>query len=229
VRSAVLYKARIGGGSFIGRVIGLLGTLTGSRRRSADPGLYLAAWRERGALGRVLNPLRASLVTAMEDLPPESRGRVLEAMGVPKTESVLQRALDGVARREGREIAIPTSPLWPLIGGAQIVVGAVLLFAVAWIVTLFVAGGGVPVAAADVPILGPIPMPLALVAGALIASALLAWALGVHAGWIGRRVAARVAEGTATTVREAIGRDGFAGLDAVEEARRRIAATIEGP
>jgi hypothetical protein len=229
VRSAVLYKARIGGGSFLGRVVGLLGTLTGSRRRSADPGLYLAAWRERGALGRVLNPLRATLVSAAAALPAESRGRVLEALGAPKAESVLERALDDVARREGREVDIPTSPVWALIGIAQIVVGAALLFALAWIVTLFVSGGGVPLAAVDVPILGPIPMPLALAAAALLASALLAWALGAHAGWIGRRVASRVATSTATAVREAIERDGFAGLDAVEEARRRIAATIEGP
>ena len=229
VRSAVLYKARIGGGSFIGRLVGLLGTLTGARHRSADPGRYLAAWRERGALGRVLNPLRATLVTAAEGLPPESRGRVLDAMGAPKAEAVLERALDGVARREGTEVEIPGSPVWPLIGGAQIVVGAVLLFAIAWIVTLFVSGGAVPVAAVDVPILGPIPMPLALAAAALLASALLAWALAAHAGWIGRRVAARVATGTATAVRDAIGREGFAGLDAVEESRRRIAATIEGP
>ena len=229
VRSAVLYKARIGGGSFIGRVIGLLGTLTGSRRRSADPGLYLAAWRERGAVGRVLNPLRATLVSAAAELPPASRGRVLDALGAPDAESVLERVLDGVARREGSEVEIPTSPVWPVIGAAQIVVGALLLFALAWIVTLFVSGGGVPVATVDVPILGPIPMPLALAAAALLASGLLAWALGAHAGWIGRRVAARVATSTAERVREAIGRDGFARLDAVEEARRTIAATIEGP
>lgn len=229
VRSAVLNKARIGGGSFIGRVLGLLGSLTGSRRRSADPARYLAAWRERGALGRVLNPLRATLVTAVEAVPPASRGRVLDALGAPTAERVLERALDGVARREGTQIAIPTSPIWAVIGLAQIVVGAVLLFALAWIVTLFVAGGGVPVAAVDVPILGPIPMPLALAVGALVASALLAWALGVHAGWVGRRVAARISASTVTAVRDAIGRDGFAGLDQVEEARRTIAATIEGP
>jgi GTP-binding protein EngB required for normal cell division len=229
VRSAVLAKARTGGGSFLARVVGLLGTLTGSRRRGGDPGRYLGAWRERGALGRVLNPLRATLVEAVRGVPPESRGRVLDAMGVPEAERLLERTLDEVARREGREVEIPTSPLWPVIGLAQIVVGAVLLFAIAWVVTLFVAGGGVPVATAEVPILGPIPMPLALAAAALIVSGLLAWALGAHAAWIGRRVAARIAASTVTAVREAIGRDGFAGLDAVEEARRTIAATIEGP
>lgn len=229
VRSAVLYRARIGGGSFVGRLTGLLGTLTGARRRSADPGAYLAAWRERGAIGRVLNPLRAALVSAAEAMPPDSRGRVLLALGAPDAERTLERALDEVARREGGEVEIPASPVWPIIGIAQMAVGAVLLFAIAWVVVLFVAGGGVPVAAFDAPLLGPIPMPLALLAGALLASALLGWALGAHAGWVGRRVAGRVGAGTAEAVRDTVSRAGFAGLDAVEEARRTIAATIEGP
>jgi GTP-binding protein EngB required for normal cell division len=228
VRSAVLGKARIGGGSFLGRIVWLLGTLTGSRRRSGDPTRYLAAWRERGAIGRVLNPLRAALVEAAGGVPATSRGRVLAALGAPDAERVLERSLDGVARREGAEVEIPGSPLWPVIGLAQVVVGAVLLFALAWIVVLFVAGGGVPVASVEVPILGPIPMPLALVVAALLASAILAWVLGAHAAWVGRRVAARIAASTVTAVTESIGREGFAGLDAVEEARRAIAATIEG-
>ena len=229
VRSAVLYRARIGGGSFLGRVVGLLGTLTGARRRSADPGRYLAAWRERGALGRVLNPLRAALVAAVDSAPPESRGRILDALGAPDAERTLERALDTVARREGAAVDIPSSPVWPVIGVAQMVAGAVLLFALAWIVVLFVAGGGVAVAAFDLPLLGPIPMPLALILLSVAASALLGWILGAHAGWVGRRVAARIRRSTVESVRETVSRAGFAGLDAVEQARRRIAAALEGP
>jgi GTP-binding protein EngB required for normal cell division len=229
VRSAVLYRARIGGGSFLGRVVGLLGTLTGARRRSADPARYLAAWRERGALGRVLNPLRAALVSAAEGVPAESRGRVLDALGARDAEASLERALDTVARREGSDLEIPSSPVWPIIGIAQMAVGAVLLFALAWIVVLFVAGGGVPVAALELPVLGPIPMPLALLGLSVLASAALGWLLGVHAGWVGRRVAGRIRGRTVEAVRETVSRAGFDGLDAVEGARRTIASTLEGP
>ena len=229
VRSAVLYRARIGGASFIGRLIALLGTLTGARRQSADPARYLAAWRERGAIGRVLNPLRAALVKAAEGVPPESRGRVLVALGAPEAEKTLEKALDTIAFREGNEIEIPSSPLWTVIGIAQMAAGAVLLFALAWIVVLFVAGGGMPVGAFDLPILGPIPVPLALLVLAILASALLGWALAAHAGWIGREVASRVRRRTVEAVGESISREGFAGLDAVEDARRRIAAAVEGP
>jgi hypothetical protein len=55
-------------------------------------------------------------------------------------------------------------------------------------------------------------------------SALLGWILALHAGWVGRRLAAAVAARTNAAVREAIASDAFAGLSRVEEARRSIAA-----
>jgi hypothetical protein len=105
-------------------------------------------------------------------------------------------------------------------------VGAVLLFAVAWIVILFVSGG-VPVATFELPLLGPLPMPLGLLAASLLVSVLLGWILALHAGWVGRRLADRVAERTEAAVRDAIATDAFAGLDRVEAARRVIAAATE--
>lgn len=227
VRSAVLHRARAGGGSFLGRVVALVGSLTGQRRRRADPAAYLADWRNRGALGRVLNPVRAAMVEAAATLPPSGRGPVLESIGAPSAEHDLARVLDRVTATAAGSLEIPRSPLWPVIGAVQLILGAILVFAVAWLVTLFVAGGGVPVSALEVPLLGPIPMPLALLAGSVLASAVLGWLLGLHAAFVGRRVAGRIRARTEEAVREAVVRDGFAGLDRVEAARRTIAGALD--
>ena len=226
IRSAVLRRARLGGGSFLGRIIALIGSLTGEERRRADPAAYLADWRSRGALGRVLNPVRAALVEAAGHVPPESRGRVLEAFGAAAVKDDIERVLDRVTREEAAGLEVPRSALWPVIGGAQIIVGGVLLFAVAWLVTLFIAGGAVPVATVELPLLGPIPMPLALLVASVLGSALLGWLLGLHASYIGRRFAARIRERTELAVRESVIHAGFAGLDRVEEARRVIGTSL---
>ncbi|HEU4864101.1 MAG TPA: GTPase domain-containing protein [Candidatus Limnocylindria bacterium] len=226
VRGAVMHRARVGGGSFLGRLIALASSFTGRRGRQADPGAYLRAWRSRGAMGRVLNPLRAAMVEAAGGLPPSSRGRVLHALGAPSAEADVARVIDR-AVAEGGPLEIPRSPLWPVIGALQVVVGAVLLFAVAWMVVLFVAGGGVPVATVSAPLLGPIPMPLALLTASVLISALLGWMLGLHAGWIGRRLAAGVGARVEEAIREGVVRDAFGGLDRVEEARRVIAAAAD--
>lgn len=226
VRGAVLYQARAGGGSLLGRVVALVGNLSGQRRRRADPAAYLRGWRERGAMGRVLNPVRRAMVEAAEGVPAPSRGPILESLGAPTAEADLMRTLDRTVASEASALEIPRSPLWSVIGVLQLIVGAVLVFALAWIVVLFVAGGGVPVATVDAPLLGPIPMPLALLAGAVLVSALLGWVLGLHAGSVGRRVAGRVRERVEAAVREAIERDAFIGLRRVEEARRAIASAL---
>lgn len=229
VEAAVLHRARVRGGSFLGRLFALGGVLTGRRRRTADPAAYLRDWRTRGALGRVLNPLRSAMMDAAAGVPPASRGHVLGALGAATAEADVARVLDRAVGEAGSELEIPSSPVWPVLGFLQIGVGAVLVFAVAWIVVLFVAGGGVPVATFDAPLLGPLPMPLALLAGAALVSALLGLLLGWHAGVIGRRVAARVGARVEREVGEAVVRNAFAGLARVEAARRVISAAGSHP
>ena len=109
-----------------------------------------------------------------------------------------------------------------MIGIVQLAVGAAFLFAVAWYVTLFVAGGGIPVTTVELPLLGPVPLPLVLLAGSVLVSAVLGALLAAHAGWVGRRHGTRLAERVRVAVTDAVKRAGFAGLDRVEEARRTI-------
>ena len=222
LRAAVMHRARVGGGSFLGRILALVASLTGQRRKSADPEVYLRDWRSRGAIGRVLNPLRTALVEAAAGVPAASRGRVLNALGAPSAEADVARVLDRAVAEGARDLEIPTSPVWPVLGALQVAAGAVLVFAIAWLVVLFVSGGGVPVATFDAPLLGPLPMPLLLLAGSVLVSALLGWMLGLHA-WIGRQVASRVGARVETALEEAVVDDAFAGLDRVEAARRTIA------
>ena len=80
-------------------------------------------------------------------------------------------------------------------------------------------------ATTEVPLLGPVPLPLVLLAGSIVASAFLGLLLSLHAGWIGQRLSVRVADRVREAVGSAIAAAGFAGLERVEDARRRIGRT----
>lgn len=226
VQAAALGRARRHGGSLLGRAVALLFWLTGQQRRRADPGGYLRDWRRRGSLGRVINPVRALLVEAATALPPSSRPAVLRALGADDLESAVTRTLDRVGREVAPGLHVPRSWVWAMIGALQLAVGAVFLFAVAWYVTLFLAGGSMPLATVEVPVLGPLPLPLVLLAGAIVASAILGWLLGLHAGWVGRRRGRRVAERVRAEVGAAIEGIGLGGLRRVEEVRSALAAAL---
>ena len=226
VRTAVMARARRRGGSLLSRAIGLVGWLTGRERRTADPAAYLRAWRGRGSLGRVMNPLRGMLLEASQAVPTESRAAVLRAIDADDLEPVIVRTLDRVTREAADAVEVPSSPLWFVLGAVQLVVGVAFAFAVAWYVTLFLAGGAVPVMTIDVPYLGPVPVPLLILAGSIAASAVLGFLLSVHAGFIGRRRAGRVAAHVRGAVTDAIGTEGTAGLDRLEAARARLARDL---
>jgi GTP-binding protein EngB required for normal cell division len=222
VQSAVLARARRTGGSLLGRVVALLGWLTGQQRRSADPAAYLRDWRRRGSLGSAVSPVHAALVDASSRVPARSRAAILRSLGSDDTEAAVTGALDRVARDATADLRVPGSFLWPIIGAVQLVIGAVFAFAVAWYVTLFVSGGAIPVATLEVPILGPVPLPLVLLAGSIVLSAVFGLILSAHAGWIGRRLGDRLARRVEAEVAAAVETAGMAGLDRIEAARRTI-------
>ena len=72
--------------------------------------------------------------------------------------------------------------------------------------------------------LGPVPLPLVLLVGSIVVSGVLGLILlGLHAGWIGRRIGRRVAERVEPRWSDRRStRPGFGGLERVEAARRTI-------
>ncbi|MEO8245572.1 MAG: GTPase [Chloroflexota bacterium] len=227
VRAAVLAGVRHRGGSLLGRALALLAWMTGQQRRSADPRAYLLDWRRRGSLGRVVNPLRALLVEAAAGLPADSRPAILGTLGADAPEAMVSRTLDASAAQAAAGLRIPGSWIWPVVGAVQLVIGAVFLFAAAWYLTLFVGGGQVPVGAFDLPVVGPVPVPLALLVGSVAGSGLLGWLTGLHAGLIGRRVGRRVAQRVEAAVRTSIEEVGLEDLRRVEAARMHVADALD--
>ncbi|CAN5264551.1 hypothetical protein BH23CHL9_BH23CHL9_06580 [soil metagenome] len=226
VQAAVLGRARRSGGSMLSRIVVLLTWMTGRQRTHADPAGYLRDWRRRGSLGRVLNPVAAVFVEASARVPASSRHAILRSTGAGALEASVSQALDGVAREAASDLAIPRSLLWPLIGAVQLFIGAIFALAVAWYVTLFLAQGQVPVAVIEIVVLGPVPLPLVLLAGSVLASAVLGFVLSLHAGWIGRRLGRRLAIRVTQAVTMAIGAGPIAALERIEAVRRDLADAL---
>jgi len=221
--AAVLHRARRRGGSLLARFVELLTLVTGHRRRKADPAAYLLDWRRRGSMGHILNPVRSSMVKAAAGVSPNFRPSILSTLGSETAEVAVTQALDQSTRRAASGLEIRGSIFWTLIGVIQLAVGAVFAFAVVWYVMIIFGPTGLGVRTVDLPYLGPIPMPLLLLAGALLASGVLSVLLTIHARWTSRRLGLRVAMEVRKAVEEKIAEVGFAGLDRVEQARRRLA------
>ena len=114
----------------------------------------------------------------------------------------MTRALDRSTRHAADDLTVPSSIVWPVVGFIQLLSGAVLLFAIAWYLTVLFGSGGLLVSTVDLPYLGPVPMPLVLIAASLALSLLLGFLVTIHAGWIGRRMGRKVATRVADSVAE---------------------------
>ena len=73
-----------------------------------------------------------------------------------------------------------------------------------------------------VPLLGPVPTPLAALLGFVLAGFLLARALGAHAGWVGRRWANRVRVRVASAIAAEVRDHAFGPIDRLDAARRQL-------
>lgn len=228
VKAAVLYRARRQGGSLLARVLALLSNLTGTRRKSADPEGFLLAWKQRGSLGHVLNPVRRLLVDSVSRLPGRARPGVMRKLDLPDLEDRLTKSIDGAVRAARADLQPARSLLWVLVGVIQLILGAAFLFAIAWYLTLIFGPPSLPVGTIEISYLGPVPIPLALLVGSLVVSLLLGLLLNVHAGWIGRRRGAKVATAVRAAIEATVGETAFRPLDQIEDARRRIAAATTG-
>ena len=136
-------------------------------------------------------------------------------------EGGLAAAIDRAVALRGRDA--PTSRVWPFIGLLQTIATLVLAFATVWVVLwVFVK---FPVDSVEVPVLGIVPIPFLLLAGALLAGYLVARVLGLHAGWVGRRWARRLRADVRAGVEREVGSSAFADLDRLESARRVLWST----
>jgi energy-coupling factor transporter ATP-binding protein EcfA2 len=211
--------ARPRGTGPLGHVTSLVYRTSGRERRVADPAAYLSGWRSRGALTRAAAPIREAVHEALPAAPSRLRPLLAAAAEPGLLEGRLARALDRAVATQP-DIRPPTSALWTLLGLGQTVNVVLLVFAAAW--TLLLVLVRTPVDAVDMPLIGRLPMPFALLALALVSGFLLARLLSLHAGFIGRRWARRLAERVRTGVETAVADEAFGVVDAVEVARRAL-------
>ena len=219
--AATRLAARPRGAGPLGHLTSAVYRLTGRARVSADPAGHLRRWRTRGALAPAIEPLRELLQTALPSVPAALRARVAELSTPANVEQRLADAIDRTVTIEAAEFRVPTSALWSVIGFGQWVVTALLIFAALWFGSLFVlhqpATGSF-----DLPVVGPVPSPVVLLAGVLLAGYILALLLRLHAGWLGRRWARKigtlVTRDVDTRAREAI----LVPLDELDAARAQL-------
>ena len=135
-------------------------------------------------------------------------------------EQAVDRAIRGVGPLEP-----PSSRWWPILGIMQSIATVGVALSAAWLVIM--ALGGPASGSVDVPIVGAVPTPFALLVAFLFAGYLVARVLGAHAGLVGRRWAGRVRERVAGEIRAEVDERGLRPLDALDDARHRLWTAIQ--
>jgi hypothetical protein len=213
--------ARRRGTGPIGLITSGIYRATGRMRVSADPRGYLAAWRNRGGLARAGELVRGSINAVLPSVAPELRGQYAAVARAGELEQRVGASVDRVISAQP-PFEPPSSRLWPLLGLLQTANTVLLVFAAAWTVIWIIARP--EVASYTLPVLGPMPAPLVLLATGVILGYVLARLLSLHAGLLGRRWARGVSGAIRRAVSESVATDAFAGLARVEEARAELAA-----
>jgi len=217
--AATRATARPRGAGPLGWLTSFVYRASGRERRVANPSEYLRGWRSRGSMTRPAAPVREAVLEALPATPSALRPALAEAAEPGALEGRLAGAVDRAIAAQP-DLEPPTSRIWTLLGIGQTLNLALIVFSVVWIVLWVLLRP--PVGSIDVPILGPIPVPFALLAVGLIVGFVLARLLGLHAGFIGRRWARRLAAGLRTHVESAISDEAFAAVDRLEVARRAL-------
>ncbi|HEU5287058.1 MAG TPA: hypothetical protein VFV20_01520, partial [Candidatus Limnocylindria bacterium] len=223
--AATRLAARPRGAGPMGHLTSALYRLTGRARASADPAGYLRRWQLRGSLAPAVEPLRELIASMIPGVPAPLRGALATLSTPAAVEQRLSKVVDGVLAAEAAEFRVPTSALWTLIGAGQYAVTATILFCALWLASLFVIHDA-PVGSIDVPYLGAVPTPVALLAGALLVGYLLALTLRWHAGWLGRRWARRIGARITREIRERVADSMLLPVEQLDASRARLAATV---
>ena len=211
-------RARARGTGPIGLLTSLAYRISGREARVADPGRFVTGWRDRAGLGPAVEALRDGLAVAVRTAPPAIRPLVAASVAPEPLRGGLETAVDRVVRHH--DMTIPTSRLWTVLGGLQLLTTAALVLSALWVVLSIVLG--TPSSTIQVPILGLVPTPLVVLGGALVVGYVVARLLGLHAGLVGRRWARRLS----ASLREAVGTEiatrVLEPMDAIEAARRTL-------
>ncbi|MEO8744227.1 MAG: GTPase [Candidatus Dormibacter sp.] len=204
--AATRLAARRRGAGPLGHLTSAVLRLTGRARASADPAGFLRRWQLRGSLAPVVEPLRELVTWTLPSVPAPLR-RALAALSAPASlEDRLAQTVDRSLAAEAASFRVPMSALWSVIGAAQYVVTALLIFCALWFASLFIIHDA-PVGGVSVPYLGLVPTPVALLSGTLLVGYVLATLLRLHAGWLGRRWAKSVGARITREVRQRIADD----------------------
>lgn len=225
--AATRLAARPRGAGPFGHITSAIYRLTGRARASADPAGFLRRWRTRGSLAPAAEPLRELIAATLPTVPAALRGTLASLSAPAVIEQRLAETIDRSVIAEAAELRVPTSIGWSVIGGAQYVITGVLLFCALWFAALFVIRDA-PVSSLQVPVLGAVPTPVALLAGALLLGYFLAQALRIHAGWLGRRAAKRIGARLERDLRQRVTDDLLLAIERFDAARTQLATAVHG-
>lgn len=216
--AATRAQARRRGTGPMGRLTSLIYRLSGREAQAADPEGFLVRWRDRGPLTPAVESLRLAIAEPLRGAAPAVRQVLAAAVEPVQLRRNLEAAVDRAVARHDH--SPPSSRVWTGIGFLQTLATAAIALSVAWTIVWLVARPAVDMA--NLPIIGRVPMPLVALVASLLVGYLLARSLGLHAGWIGRRWAARLRGELTTAVEREVAVHGLEPLDRLETARRAL-------
>lgn len=221
--AATRARARARGTGPMGRITSLVYQLSGRETKVADPTGYLVRWRDRAPLSPAVESLRGALGSALADASPTVRPALAASLEPNQLRQGLERSIDRALANLDR-VEAPSSRWWSLFGLLQTLATVAIAVSAAWVVLWILARP--PVDSVDLPLIGTVPIPFVALIASILVGYVLARGLGVHAGWLGHRWAHRVRDRVAASVRREVTERGLAPIDALEDARKRLATAI---
>ncbi|HVL54792.1 MAG TPA: hypothetical protein VM344_11105, partial [Vitreimonas sp.] len=217
--AATRAAARPAGSGPLGRITSYFYRASGRHHHVADPAHHLARWTERGSLAPAIDVLRRAVDAPLQQAPGGVRPALAGSADAARLTTGLRGAVDrAIASRTPMEP--PSSRLWPLLGVLQTAATMAIAISAAWLVLLFLFRP--PVDVVELPVLGPVPIPFALLVGGIVVGFIVAKLLGWHAGWLGRRWARELRAELRSGIERAIADEAFAALDRVDAGRRAL-------
>ena len=222
VAAAYTEKANVTAGSLLGRLGAFVRLVFGVRRRRADPGRYIRDWRSRGDVSRAVNVLRRTYLEATSDMPVAGRAAIMARLDPDVAAEGITTALDSALVSSAREFRVRTPVLWYFLFVLQLAATGGVLVSVLWYLTLWLAPGELPVGTVEVPQIGPVPTPMALLVASSVASLVVGGLVRVHASWLGQKAARKVVAGVEERVAESVDQHCFAAIDRLRSIREEL-------